>query len=140
MISKLLTGGIDLPELASRVTTLELALAEKYEEANAALGDHIAKANTRMTAIENVVSSRALAEDVETLKQRVERAEWQIERPAGGNISTVDLVPTLATEVVQLKASKAILHVSVDALTKKVEALTAAKLGEVKARKAPAKK
>lgn len=96
MILKLLTGGIDLPKLAQRVKDLD----QNYEQTNAALGDHIAKANTRMTTIENVVS----------------------------------------TEVVQLKASNAILHASVDALTKKVDALTAAKLGEVKARKAPAKK
>ncbi|MFZ4166505.1 hypothetical protein [Brevundimonas sp. NPDC058933] len=136
MILKLLTGGIDLPKLAQRVKDLD----QNYEQTNAALGDHIAKANTRMTTIENVVSSRAFAEDVETLRLKLNRIGWEVERPEEGYCSTIEGKQTLGTEVAQLKASNAILHASVDALTKKVEALTAAKLGEVKARKAPAKK
>lgn len=111
MILKLLTGGIDLPKLAQRVKDLD----QNHQQTNAALGDHIAKANTRMTTIENVVSSRALAEDVETLKQRLERDDED-------NIAAFDR-----------------LNRQVSILTKQVDALTAAKLGEVKARKAPKK-
>lgn len=157
MILKLLTGDIDLPELAKTVGALRLAVTDNREELNAALADHIAKANARVTTIEGVVSnntaqcqirmnglqdliaSRALAEDVETLKQRIERVEWEVKLPTIGTVSTVDLVPTLATTVSQLIDSNAKLHVTVAALSKQVEALTAAKLSEVKVRKATKK-
>jgi len=154
MILSILTGGIDLPKLSTEVASLRLAV----EETNAALADHIVKANARMTTIERVQSDNtaqcqirmnglqnvictaaALAEDVETLKQRIERAEWRIERPTDGTISTVDLVPTLGTEVAQLIAANAKLHVTVAGLQSQIDALTAAKLSEVKARKAPKK-
>lgn len=89
MISKFLTGGIDLPKLASTVASLDLASSET----NAALADHITKAHERMATIEGVLSdntaqcqirmnglqdliaSRALAEDVETLRQKLNRLE-----------------------------------------------------------------
>lgn len=123
MILKLLTGGIDLPKLDAKVSNLE------------PLGDHIGKANMRMATIENVVSSRALAEDVETLRLKLNRIAGEVVHPGEGYI-----VPTLATDVADLKTSNANLIVAVASLSKQVEALTAAKLGEVKARKAPAKK
>lgn len=153
MILKLLTGGIDLPQLAATVASLDLA----SNETNAALADHIVKANARMTTIERVqsdstaqcqirmnglqdlIASRALAQDVDTLRMKLERVGWEVERPDAGHMSLVEGTPTLATEVAHLKASNAILHLSVDALTKKIEALTAAKLSELKARKAPKK-
>nr|WP_316628355.1 hypothetical protein [uncultured Brevundimonas sp.] len=50
MISKLLTGGIDLPELRSKVSKLELLLDYKIEETNKALADHIAKENESLSA------------------------------------------------------------------------------------------
>lgn len=147
MILSILTGGIDLPKVSNEVASLRLA----SENTNAALADHIVKANARMTTIEHVQSDNtaqcqirmnglqnlictaaALAEDVETLKQR-------IERPTDGTISTVDLVPTLGTEVAQLIAANAKLHVTVAGLQSQIDALTAAKLSEVKARKAPKK-
>jgi len=128
MILKLLTGGIDLPKLDAKVSNLELALAEKYEETNAALADHIAKSH-------ELIASRALAEDVETLRLKLVRIAGEVVHPGEGYI-----VPTLATVVADLKTSNANLIVAVASLTKQVDALTAAKLGEVKARKAPAKK
>jgi hypothetical protein len=118
---KLLTGGIDLPKLESRaigntraIANVEIDLAAKYEETNTALADHITKANERMTAFENLVGSRALAEDFETLKLR---NQFQDE----DNIAAFKR-----------------LNAAVASLTKQVEALTAAKLSEVKARKTPA--
>jgi len=143
MILKLLTGGIDLPKLESRaigntraIANVEIDLAAKHEERNAALADHIVKANARLKTIESTVSnntaqcqirmnglqdligSRALAEDVETLRLKLERY-------AEGSAS-VSVAVSLSAQVA--------------ALTKQVEALTAAKLSEVKARKAPLKK
>jgi len=144
MILKLLTGGIDLPKLASTVASLDLASSET----NDALAAHIVKANARMTTIENVqstntaqcqirmnglqdlIASRALAADVETLRLKLERLGWQVEHPGEGY-----LVPNLATDVADLKASNAKLHVAVASLTKQVEALTAAKLSDVRSRK-----
>jgi tetrahydromethanopterin S-methyltransferase subunit G len=111
---------------------------ERIEETNAALADHIVKANARMTTIERVesdntaqcqirmnglrdlIASRALAENVETLRMKLDRLE-------GSQDDCVNLKDHLA------------LAVRLDALTKQVDALTAAKLSEVKARKAPKK-
>ena len=166
MILKLLTGGIDLPKLAADVRVLrdeliaardELVTARgrqtdennKYtdpyaslnarlddieeeasdamliaqgmirqdEAVNKALADHIVKAHERAAAMENLIASRALAEDVETLRLKLERY-------AEGSAS-VSVAASLSAQVAGLSA--------------KVEALTAAKLSEVKARKAPKK-
>lgn len=51
-IFSLLTGGIDLPKLSTEVASLRLA----SEDTNAALADHIVKANARMATIERVQS------------------------------------------------------------------------------------
>lgn len=168
MISKLLTGGIDLPELASDVAGIRTAIKDAAakgrphlgegttvaeviywlrcridkldngaEETNAALADHIAKANERMTSIERVqsgntaqcqirmdglqdlIASRALAEDVETLRLKLDRREDEFH----------SRTMALSSEITSLTATVA-------ALSKQVETLTAAKLSEVKARKA----
>ena len=136
-IFSLLTGGIDLPKLSTEVASLRLA----SEDTNAALADHIVKANARMTTIERVqsdntaqcqirmnclqdlISSRALAEDVETLRLKLDRRD--------GEFHSRTMV--LSSDIAALRATVA-------GLSAKVEALTAAKLSEVKARKAPAKK
>lgn len=171
MILKLLTGGIDLPKLEQRVlhldaqhsTTMHLVsdargelfrargivpnedrqFGDPYETRYESLSD-------RLDAIENLIASRALAEDVETLRLKLNRLDGEIGNCTFGDMPEREdgftpfglsgFVSDLATEFAQLKASNAILHVSVDALSAKVEALTAAKLSEVKARKAPAKK
>ena len=148
MISKLLTGGIDLPKLAATVASLDLA----SNETNKALADHIAKANKSLssntaalaircnglqadvTTLQSVVASRALAEDVETLRVKLDRIAGEVVHPGEGYI-----VPTLATNVADLKISNANLSTQVASLSKQVEALTAAKLSDVKARKAPKK-
>lgn len=136
-IFSLLTGGIDLPKLSTEVASLRLA----SEDTNAALADHIVKANARMATIERVqsdntaqcqirmnglqdlIASRALAEDVETLRMKVDRRD--------GEFHSRTMV--LSSDIAALRATVA-------GLSAKVEALTAAKLSEVKARKAPAKK
>lgn len=171
MILKLLTGGIDLPNLELRVlhlnaqhsTTMHIVsdiraelfsargivakedrqFGDPYETRYESLSD-------RLDAIENLIASRALAEDVETLRLKLNRLDGEIGNCTFGDMPEREdgftpfglsgFVSDLATEFAQLKASNAILHVSVDALSAKVEALTAAKLSEVKARKAPAKK
>lgn len=152
MILKHLTGGIDLPELAKTVGALRLDVTDNRKELNLALADHIAKANARMAAIEGVVSnntaqcqirmnglqdliaSRALAEDVETLKQRVERLSYHV---LPGPVEEGDYNIALGVETVGARVFD--LEATVAALTKQVEALTATKLSEVKARKAPKK-
>lgn len=139
MILKLLTGGIDLPKLAANVADLRAAIIHAAQKGRPHLGptatvaDVIYWLRCRIDALDNLV------EDVETLRLKLERVGWEVERPETGYCSTLDGQFTLASEVNQLKASNAILHVSVEALTKQVEALTAAKLSEVKARKAPKK-
>jgi prophage DNA circulation protein len=128
MLKHILTGGIDLPKLDAKVSSLELALAEKYEETNKALADHIAKANEQL-------ASRALAEDVETLRMKLDRVDDYTETTSE---ELHDAVQKLAT----IKANHediAALRATVAGLAAKVEALTAAKLSEVKARKAPKK-
>lgn len=169
MILKLLTGGIDLPKLAADVRVLrdELITARgrqtdennKYtapyaslnarlddieeeasdamliahgtisdiEDVNKALADHIANAHEQL-------ASRALAEDVETLRLMLDRLKWDITGPF-----TAAGTPTLATDVADLQTANATLAALVASLTKQVEALTAAKLSDVKARKAPRK-
>lgn len=152
MISKLLTGGIDLPELRSKVSKLELLLDYKIEETNKALADHIAKANESLssntaalaircnglkadvTTLQAVVGSRALAEDVETLKQRLERLAYQIQP---GPIEEGDY--NIAHAVMGVGSRLADLEATVSTLQSQVASLTAAKLSEVKARKAPKK-
>ena len=136
MILSILTGGIDLPKVSNEVASLRLA----SENTNAALADHIVKANARMTTIEHVqsdntaqcqirmnglqdlIASRALAEDVETLRMKVDRRD--------GEFHSRTMV--LSSDIAALRATVA-------GLSAKVEALTAAKLSEVKARKAPKK-
>ena len=122
---KLLTGGIDLPKLESRaigntraIANVEIDLAAKYEETNTALADHITKANERMTAFENLVASRALAEDVETLRLKLERRDDEFH----------SRTMVLTREIQELTATVA-------GLSAKVEALTAAKLSDVRSRK-----
>ena len=164
MISKLPTGGIDLPKLARDFRELQAqmfstrgvtlahledntvyksladlptrygslverldAIDDRAEETNAALADHIGKAN-------ELVASRALVEDVETLRMKLDRIAGEVVHPGEGY-----LVPTLATTVADLKISNANLSTQVASLSKQVEALTATKLSEVKARKAPKK-
>jgi hypothetical protein len=170
MILSILTGGIDLPKLNTRVLNLDTQHAttmsllsntvaaiygargivgkedrqfgDPYETRYESLSD-------RLDAIENLIASRALAEDVETLRLKLNRLDGEIGNCTFGDMPMREdgftpfglsgFVSGLAAEVAQLKASNAVLHVSVDALSAKVEALTAAKLSEVKARKAPKK-
>ena len=131
-IFSLLTGGIDLPKLSNEVASLRLA----SENTNAALADHIVKANARMTTIERVqsdntaqcqirmnclqdlIASRALAEDVETLRMKVDRRD--------GEFHSRTMV--LSSDIAALRATVA-------GLSAKVEALTAAKLSDVRSRK-----
>ena len=75
MILSILTGGIDLPKVSTEVASLRLAV----EETNAALADHIVKANARMTTIEGVVS-----DNVETLR-RMDACSHGIPRRWTGN-------------------------------------------------------
>ncbi len=131
-IFSLLTGGIDLPKVSNEVASLRLA----SENTNAALADHIVKANARMTTIERVqsdntaqcqirmnclqdlIASRALAEDVETLRMKVDRRD--------GEFHSRTMV--LSSDIAALRATVA-------GLSAKVEALTAAKLSDVRSRK-----
>lgn len=143
MIFSILTGGIDLPKLDAKVSGLEAALAEKYGETNAALADHIVDANARMTNIENVMTSRALAEDVETLRLKLNRLDGEIGNCTfGASLEREDgFTPHgLSGVVSDLSIGLYRQAGEIEALKKQVEALTAAKLSEVKARKAPAKK
>jgi hypothetical protein len=155
-IFSLLTGGIDLPKLSTEVASLRLA----SEDTNAALADHIVKANARMATIERVqsdntaqcqirmnglqdlIASRALAEDVETLRLKVERVD---DDNATTSEELHDAVQKLATikanqdDITAMRTTIATLSGAVASLSAKVEALTATKLSEVKARKAPKK-
>ena len=189
MILKLLTGGIDLPNLELRVlhlnaqhsTTMHIvsdiraelfsargivakedrqfgdpyetrydSLSDRLDAMDRVQSDNTAQCQIRMNGLQDLISSRALAEDVETLRLKLNRLDGEIGNCTFGDMPEREdgftpfglsgFVSDLATEFAQLKASNAILHVSVDALSAKVEALTAAKLSEVKARKAPAKK
>lgn len=133
MLKNILTGGIDLPKLEQRVLALCVAVTDNREETNTALADHIKKVNFRFDDLTALVSSRALKEDVETLRQRFDRFEWQMIPPEEGCFSAVEGVETLASRIVRLERTVA-------TLTKQVEALTATKLGEVKAGKAAVKK
>lgn len=145
MILSILTGGIDLPKLNTRVLNLDTqhaitmtvasgvrdevffargliekpggySFGDQYETRYASLAD-------RLNAIENLIASRALAEDVETLRLKLDRRD--------GEFHSRTMV--LSSDIAALRATVA-------GLSAKVEALTAAKLSEVKARKAPAKK
>jgi len=132
MLKNILTGGIDLPELSSKVAALSL----NYEETNAALADHIVKANAKhdasmmeVTSLRALVGSRALREDVETLNKRVERLSWEFLPPVDDSfIKTTGGQLTMGTKVARLEAA-------VDKLQAQVDALTATKLAEVKSRK-----
>lgn len=144
MILSILTGGIDLPKLEQRVlhldaqhaTTMHLvsnAQGELFrargivEKEDRQFGDpyetRYESLSDRLDAIENLIASRALAEDVETLRLKLERRD--------GEFHSRTMV--LSSDIAALRATVA-------GLSAKVEALTAAKLSEVKARKAPAKK
>lgn len=160
MISKLLTGGIDLPELRSKVSKLELLLDYKIEETNKALADHIAKANESLssntaalaircnglkadvTTLQAVVGSRALAEDVETIRMKLDRLDGEIGNCTFGPRQTGEdgFTPYgLSGVVSDLSIGFHRQAGEIKSLKKQVEALTAAKLSEVKARKAPKK-
>jgi hypothetical protein len=207
-IFSLLTGGIDLPKLSTEVASLRLA----SEDTNAALADHIVKANARMATIERVqsdntaqcqirmnglqdlIASRALAEDVETLRLKLDRVDDFAETTSDELHDAVQKLATIKAnheDIAALRATVAGLSAKVEtlrmkldrldseignctfgdareredgftprglsgvvsdlsigfyrqageieALKKQVEALTAAKLSEVKARKAPKK-
>lgn len=144
MILSILTGGIDLPKLEQRVlhldaqhaTTMHLvsnAQGELFrargivEKEDRQFGDpyetRYESLSDRLDAIENLIASRALAEDVETLRLKLERRD--------GEFHSRTMV--LSNEINALSATVAGLSV-------KIDALTAAKQSEVKARKASAKK
>jgi hypothetical protein len=159
MISKLLTGGIDLPKLATDLRVLQAqlfstrgvtlgdpedntayksladvptrygslverldAIDDRAEETNAALADHIGKAN-------ELIASRALVEDVETLRVKMDRFGEAPNRKAERAIAQCIAI---TVEVEDLRATVA-------SLQTQINTLTAAKLSEVKARKAPKK-
>ncbi|WP_292077081.1 MULTISPECIES: hypothetical protein [Brevundimonas] len=133
MILSILTGGIDLPKLSTEVASLRLAV----EETNAALADHIVKANARMTTIEGVVS-----DNVETLRMKLDRLDSEIENCTFGDAREREdgFTPRgLSGVVSDLSIGFYRQAGEIEALKKQVEALTAAKLSEVKARKAPKK-
>ncbi|NSX32318.1 hypothetical protein HTK96_02920 [Brevundimonas vesicularis] len=158
MILKLLTGGIDLPNLELRVlhlnaqhsTTMHIVsdiraelfsargivakedrqFGDPYETRYDSLSD-------RLDAIENLIASRALAEDVETLRLKLERVTAEVEDTysmLAGDLSLSDRLNGLASA-----SAVANLATTVAGLSAKVEALTNTKLAEVKARKAPKK-
>nr|WP_314524515.1 hypothetical protein [uncultured Brevundimonas sp.] len=151
-IFSLLTGGIDLPKLEQRVlhldaqhsTTMHLVsdargelfrargivpnedrqFGDPYETRYESLSD-------RLDAIENLIASRALAEDVETLRVKLDRVDDYTETTSE---ELHDAVQKLAT----IKANHediAALRATVAGLAAKVEALTAAKLSDVRSRK-----
>lgn len=88
--------------------------------------------------LENRVASRALAEDVETLRLKLERVTAEVE----GTYSMLAGDLSLSDRQNGLASASALAHLTttVAGLSVKIDALTAAKLSEVKARKAPAKK
>ena len=158
MILSILTGGIDLPKLNTRVlnldtqhnTTMHLVsdargelfrargivpkedreFGDSYETRYESLSD-------RLDAIENLIASRALAEDVETLRLKLERVTAEVE----GTYSMLAGDLSLSDRSNGLASASAVAHLAttVAALSVKVDALTATKLAEVKARKAPKK-
>lgn len=171
MILSILTGGIDLPKLNTRVLNLDTqhaitmtvasgvrdevffargliekpggySFGDQYETRYASLAD-------RLNAIENLIASRALAEDVETLRMKLDRLDSEIGNCTfGPQLISDDSFPRYGvsgavaalSETVQRQASDInALAATVAGLSAKVEALTAAKLSEVKARKAPKK-
>lgn len=87
--------------------------------------------------LENRVASRALAEDVETLRLKLERVTAEVE----GTYSMLAGDLSLSDRLNGLASASALAHLTttVAGLSAKVEALTATKLSEVKARKAPKK-
>lgn len=114
MLKNILTGGIDLPKLEQRVLALCVAVTDNREETNTALADHIKKVNFRFDDLTALVSSRALKEDVETLRQRFDRFEWQMIPPEEGCFSAVEGVETLASRIVRLERTVATLTKQVD--------------------------
>ncbi|MFS0709879.1 hypothetical protein [Brevundimonas phoenicis] len=125
---KLLTGGIDLPKLAANVADLRAAIIHAAQKGRPHLGptatvaDVIYWLRCRIDALENLIASRALAEDVETLRLKLDRRDREFH-----------------SRTMVLSSDIAALRATVAGLAAKVEALTAAKLAEVKARKAPKK-
>lgn len=112
------------------MTNKDRQFGDPYETRYESLSD-------RLDAMENLIASRALAEDVETLRMKLDRVSAEVEEtysPLAGDLSLSDRLDRLA-----YASTVATLTGQVAALTKQVEALTAAKLSEVKARKAPKK-
>jgi len=158
MILKLLTGGIDLPNLELRVlhlneqhsTTMHIVSDIRAELFSARgivakedrqFGDPVEtryeSLSDRLDAMENLIASRALAEDVETLRQKLERVTAEVEDTysmLAGDLSLSDRLNGLASA-----SAVANLATTVAGLSAKVEALSNTKLAEVKARKAPKK-
>ncbi len=133
MLKNILIGGIDLPKLDAKVSSLKLALAKKYEETNAALADHIGKAN-------ELIASRALGADVETLRMKLDRLEGEMGNCSFGEFGSEDFPRRgVSGAVAEVFERNVRLEATIATLSKQVEALTAAKLSEVKARKAPKK-
>lgn len=143
MILKLLTGGIDLPKLAANVADLRAAIIHAAQKGRPHLGptatvaDVIYWLRCRIDALDNLVESRALAEDVETLRLKLERVTAEVEDAysmLAGDLSLSDRLNGLASA-----SAVANLATTVAGLSAKVEALSNTKLAEVKARKAPKK-
>jgi len=149
MILSLLTGGIDLPKLAADVADLRRAIVHAAQKGRPHLGptatvaDVIYWMRCRIDALENLVASRAFAQDVETLRLKLDRVD---DDNATTSAELHDAIQKLATikanheDIAALRATVAGLSATVAGLPVKIDALTAAKLSEVKARKAPAKK
>nr|WP_315025117.1 hypothetical protein [Brevundimonas diminuta] len=129
---KLLTGGIDLP-LLDEVVHLHSRELHDARGIMTLVVPYKSLAE-RLDAMDDRIASRALAEDVETLRLTLDRLKWDITGPF-----TAAGTPTLATDVADLQTANTTLAALVASLSKQVEALTAAKLSEVKARKAPRK-
>ncbi|WP_128116617.1 hypothetical protein [Brevundimonas diminuta] len=121
---KLLTGGIDLPKLAANVADLRAAIIHAAQKGRPHLGptatvaDVIYWLRCRIDALDNLVESRALAEDVETLRLKLERRDDEFH----------SRTMVLTREIQELTATVA-------GLSAKVEALTAPKLSDVRSRK-----
>jgi hypothetical protein len=160
MISKLLTGGIDLPKLEQRVIALDhdrlracglkslvapyASVADRLDAMDRVQATNTAQCQIRMNGLQDLIASRAPAEDVETLRLKVERVIFDTQRPNLMRLMDESAdpdvhYPTLGTEVEHMQSAIASLRATVAGLQTQVASLTAAKLSEVKARKAPKK-
>lgn len=123
-IFSLLTGGIDLPKLVSDVADTRSAIDKAATQGRPHLGplatvaDVIYWLRCRIDKLDNLVDSRALKEDVETLRLKLERRDDEFH----------SRTMVLTREIQELTATVA-------GLSAKVEALTAAKLSDVRSRK-----